>query len=115
MASTAVSDQVTLGARVAQLRRRLDLRQQDVADHLGIPRSAVAMLEHDHRHLSLEEAARLAELLRCSLDTLAGQSTAQIDAYEDAYARGYAAGHAAIAEPIEMLLKATAPRDEAHG
>lgn len=116
MASGAVRSadmgQQMLGARVRELRDRLELRQQDVADHLGIPRSAVAMLEGGHRHLALEEAVLLADLLGVSLDTLAGRSTAQIDAYHHAYRRGWEAGHAAVADQLRDVLKATAGMSE---
>lgn len=107
MASATVSDQQTLGQCIHRLRTRLELRQQDIADTLGIPRSAVSLLESGQRHLSLDEATRLADLFGVSLDTLAGRSTAQVDAYDIAFRAGWEAGHEALAKPIADLLLAT--------
>jgi transcriptional regulator with XRE-family HTH domain len=93
----------TLGPRVAELRRRAGLRQQDIADALDLPRSAIAMLEGDHRHLTLVEAVRLADALDVSLNTLAGRELDADDRF-DAYRQGYRDGQAAArAADVEAL------------
>jgi transcriptional regulator with XRE-family HTH domain len=52
-----------VGAAVAELRRRADLEQHDVAAHLGIDERSVDRIERGERRLSAWELSALADLL----------------------------------------------------
>lgn len=61
-----------LAARIRATRDRLQLTQEDVAAHLGVPRSAVSDIESGKRELSAVELVALARLFGESLEDLAG-------------------------------------------
>jgi Zn-dependent peptidase ImmA (M78 family)/transcriptional regulator with XRE-family HTH domain len=63
-------DPVSIGNRLRSARDRAGLTQQDVADHLGIQRTAVTLMESGQRQVSTTELARLAELYRRSIAEL---------------------------------------------
>ncbi|QTD46522.1 helix-turn-helix transcriptional regulator [Ottowia testudinis] len=50
------------GLRLSAERRRLGLSQQQVADRLGVSRSAVGMLETDRAALEVERLLKLSEI-----------------------------------------------------
>lgn len=62
----------SLGRRIRELREVHRLGQQDVANHLGISRSAVSLIEAGKRGISGIELARLAEFFGVSERTLLG-------------------------------------------
>lgn len=51
-----------LGERLRQAREEKGLSQEEVAQHLGIPRPAVSQIENGHRRVEALELARLAKL-----------------------------------------------------
>ncbi|MGB5977658.1 MAG: helix-turn-helix transcriptional regulator [Cyclobacteriaceae bacterium] len=63
-------DIANLGERIRALRIRKGLKQREVADSLGIGRSAYAMYEVGVRTLPLDKAVHLARLYEVSLDQL---------------------------------------------
>lgn len=63
-----------LGERIRLLRAQTATSQQILAEHLGVGKSAVSMLENGQRSASLEIAVALADFFDVSLDYLVGRS-----------------------------------------
>src|SRR4051812_29886639 len=59
-----------LGERVKVARNRLELTQEQVAERLGVPRSAVSDIESGKRELSAAEVVSLALLFGESVESL---------------------------------------------
>lgn len=59
--------------RLEECRAKTGLRQQDVADILGISLQAYGSYERETRSLSFNRAIQLADLFGCTLDELAGR------------------------------------------
>ncbi len=59
--------QVELGARVRKARDACRLTQEEVASQLGLPRSAVALIESGQRRISSLELERLSYVLGCDV------------------------------------------------
>ena len=57
-------DRIKLGASVRSAREKAGKSQQDVADALGVPRTAVTNMESGTRAVSTLELSKLADLLR---------------------------------------------------
>lgn len=57
-----------MGRTIRKLREEKQLSQQDLADRLGITRSAVSKLEHGTRRLTLENLDRVLDALDYELD-----------------------------------------------
>ena len=62
----------TIGARIRQLRRSRDLSQEQLADILGIKRSAVSEIERGSRKVSSDEIVKLAKACNVSTDYILG-------------------------------------------
>ncbi len=62
------------GKRLSLLRTGKNVSQQALADHLGLGRTAVSMMESGQRGASLEIACALADYFNVSLDYLCGRS-----------------------------------------
>lgn len=67
------SERVVIADRLREARDALGLTQQDVADALGIPRTAVSAMEYADRNLRGHELWRLARLYRRSVAWLLGE------------------------------------------
>ena len=63
-----------IGDRLRAARRFLRLRQQTVADHLGMKRQSYVQIEHGKRKLMATEIPPLCNLLRISPNDLLGFS-----------------------------------------
>lgn len=61
-----------LGARLREAREYRGFSQDEVARHLGIPRSAVSLIETGSRRVEALELQRLAQLFDCSMEELTG-------------------------------------------
>lgn len=61
---------VTLGQRLAELRKTKGMNQKDVAEVLGVSRSSVASWETGHRIPRIEELSALASVFGVSADYL---------------------------------------------
>jgi transcriptional regulator with XRE-family HTH domain len=59
-----IPEPVELGRRLREAREYLGLSQEQVADHLGIPRPSVSTIEAGKRRISFLELKRLATLYR---------------------------------------------------
>ena len=55
-------DRLALGERLRKAREYVGLKQEDVAQHLGIPRSALSNIEAGLRKVEVLELTRLAKL-----------------------------------------------------
>lgn len=60
--------------RLAELRRKHDLTQEDVAHLLGVVRTTYAMYEQGNREMDYELLIRLADYYKVTLDYLFGRS-----------------------------------------
>ena len=64
-----------IGDRLRKAREFLELTQEEAAAAVGIPRSALSLIEHGRRKVDSEELARFAKVYGQSVDALAGTST----------------------------------------
>lgn len=79
---------VELGKRLREAREFLGLSQEQVADHLGIPRPSVSTMESGKRRASFQEIQKLADLYRRPLSYFSGASeTSEGDETTDALFR----------------------------
>lgn len=71
--------QNVLGKRLKEEREYRGFSQEEVASHLGVPRSAISLIESGARRVSAEELSRLAKLYQTTMESLAdyGQETSQ--------------------------------------
>lgn len=60
--------------RIAQMRKRARMTQQEVADRLGMKVAAYGDWERETTMLNLKNAADLADIFGCTLDELAGRN-----------------------------------------
>lgn len=65
--------QAILSERLKQEREYRGFSQEDVARHLGVPRSAISLIENGARRVSAEELSRLAKLFQTTMDSLTGR------------------------------------------
>ncbi|HPR65258.1 MAG TPA: DUF4065 domain-containing protein [Thermoanaerobaculia bacterium] len=63
-------DEKELGKRITGLRTGLRMSQQNLADQIGISRSALSQIERGERKLSAEELVRLAETMNLSAEAV---------------------------------------------
>ena len=78
---------VELGRRLREAREYLGLSQEQVADHLGIPRPSVSTIEAGKRRITFLELKRLAALYRRPLDYFSDDVPASTDETTDALFR----------------------------
>lgn len=67
--------QKEMGERLAQLRKEAGMRQEDVAEHLGLHKAAVSNYEKGLRSPSDETVMKLADLFHVTTDYLFGRET----------------------------------------
>lgn len=75
LAGPADESQV-LGARLKEAREYIGLKQEQVATHLGIPRTAVSEIESGKRTVSAIELAKLAHLFQRPVQYFTGDDPA---------------------------------------
>jgi transcriptional regulator with XRE-family HTH domain len=63
-------DRAALAARLKAAREYRGFSQEDVASHLGIPRSAISLMESGERRVEAIELGRLARLYQTTLQDL---------------------------------------------
>ena len=66
------SIQAILSERLKEARVYRGLSQEEVARHLGVPRSAVSLIESGARRVTAAEFSRLAKLYQTTMESLAG-------------------------------------------
>jgi transcriptional regulator with XRE-family HTH domain len=67
-------ERAELGLRLREAREYRGFSQDDVARQLGVPRSAVSLMESGTRRVEVLELSRLAKLYNCSMAELTGES-----------------------------------------
>ena len=65
-------DRIALGTRLKEAREYEGFSQEEVAKYLGLPRSAISLIETGARGLDILELKKLAKLYKCSIDQLTG-------------------------------------------
>ena len=65
-------DRATLSARLKDAREYRGFSQEEVALHLGVPRTAISLMESGSRRVGALELHRLAELYQTTMEYLAG-------------------------------------------
>lgn len=78
---------IELGRRLREAREFLGLSQEQVADHLGIPRPSVSTIEAGKRRISFLELKRLAGLYRRPLSYFSDDEDPAADETTDALFR----------------------------
>lgn len=98
---------------LAACRQRAGLRQQDVADKLGVSLMTYGSWERGTRAISFEQACALADLFRCSLDDLAGRdfspdppSDPRLSRIRGEYEAAGESGRALMAALVEVASRA---------
>ncbi len=76
-----------LGRRLREAREYLGLSQEQVADHLGIPRPSVSSIEAGKRRISFLELKHLAALYRRPIAYFSGDEVREADDTADALFR----------------------------
>jgi len=64
-----------LGSKLKSIRERTGKTQEEVSEILGIPRSAVSLIESGDRGLKVEELEEYAKIFRTKLDSLISKPT----------------------------------------
>ena len=62
----------TLSARLKEAREYRGFSQEEVARHLGVPRTAVSLMENGSRRVEALELRRLAKLYQTTMENLTG-------------------------------------------
>lgn len=70
-------EQRAIGARLRELRDRLGITQEDAAQAISIPRTAITALEKGERAVAATELAAFARLYRSSAGWILGEATKQ--------------------------------------
>ena len=84
-----------LSRRLKEAREYRGLSQEEVARHLGVPRSAVSLIESGSRRVTAAELSRLARLYQTTMESLAGHD-----------------GEAAEPESVRLLARAASELSE---
>lgn len=79
----AESDRQTLGERLRVAREYVGLKQEDVARHLSIPRSALSHIEAGQRKVDALELARMAKLYQRPVNWFTGPDDTSADFPEE--------------------------------
>lgn len=69
----------SIGARIRRLREAAGLRQQDLADAIGLTRTSITNIEKGIQPVSVENLRIIAEKFGVSLDFLAGHEVPTLD------------------------------------
>ena len=72
-------ERVRLGLRLREAREYAGFSQVEVARHLGVPRSAISLIETGARRLDALELKKLAELYARTVDDLTGAAPNEED------------------------------------
>jgi transcriptional regulator with XRE-family HTH domain len=69
-------DRTLLASRLKEMREYLSLSQDEVAQMLKIPRSAVSLIESGERRVDALELKKFAEIYQCPIEYFTGSSVA---------------------------------------
>ena len=82
----------TFGARLKEAREYRGFSQEEVARHLGLPRSAISLIESGSRRVGALELRRLAKLYQTTMESLTGHDQEGQE----------------VPEPVRMVARAAA-------
>ena len=68
-----------LASRLKEMREYLSLSQEEVAQMLGVPRSAISLIENGERKVDALELKKFAEVYQCPLDYFTGPTQKSAD------------------------------------
>ena len=66
------ANRVSLSARLKETREYCGFKQEEVAAHLGVPRTAISLMENGARRVGALELQRLAKLYQTTMEKLTG-------------------------------------------
>lgn len=72
-------DRVKMGERLKEAREYLGFSQEEVANHLGISRSAISLIESGKRKIESIELSKLSKLYNKPTDVLTGEAKEKRD------------------------------------
>jgi transcriptional regulator with XRE-family HTH domain len=72
-------DRAALGAHLKEIREYEGYSQEDIGKYLGLPRSAISLIESGERGIDILELKNLAKLYKCSTDYLTGAQTVKVN------------------------------------
>jgi transcriptional regulator with XRE-family HTH domain len=75
-----LAEHTALGVRLREGREYVGLKQEEVARHLGIPRTAVSEIENGKREVKVQELQKLARLYQRPLSWFTGEGEAEVPA-----------------------------------
>jgi len=61
---------IDIGKRLKNIREHFNMKQEELAKHLGISRSSVSQIENNERKISADELMKLAKIFNISIDYL---------------------------------------------
>ena len=64
-----------LSTRLKEAREYRGFSQEDIARYLGVPRSAISLIENGSRRVSATELSRLASLYQTTMESLTAQDS----------------------------------------
>ena len=68
-----------ISTRLKEAREYRGFSQEDIASYLGVPRSAISLIENGARRVSATELSRLASLYQTTMESLTGVDPAPDD------------------------------------
>ncbi len=68
-----------LASRLREMREYLSLSQEEVAQMLGLPRSAISLIENGERKVEALELKKFAEIYQCPLDYFTGGTAKSVE------------------------------------
>jgi transcriptional regulator with XRE-family HTH domain len=72
-----------LAARLKEMREYLSLSQEEVAELVQIPRSAVSLIENGERKVDALELKKFAQIYKCPLEYFTGSTEDEADKNRD--------------------------------
>ncbi len=76
---------MTTGEKLAALRRKKAMTQEQLAEYLGVARQSVSRWEMDAAFPETEKLIRLSRLLDCSIDYLLNDALQETDGTDEVY------------------------------
>ena len=68
----------TVGTRIRKIREERGIKQENIADEMGITQSSYGRLEKDDNRLTVTKLIKISEILNISVSTLFGEKAANV-------------------------------------
>jgi len=68
----------TVGTRIRKIREDRGIKQENIADDMGITQSSYGRLEKDDNRLTVTKLIRISEILNVSISTLFGEKATNV-------------------------------------